>query len=292
MTVREALRVVEQQLTDARIPSPEVDARVLLAHAIGESPTRIPLLTAASVDAESWGRLGRLVQRRASREPLAYVVGETEFMGLRFRCDKRVLVPRQDTETLVEAVIAEVGGEGMRQALLEPVIADIGTGSGCIAISLAHFLPSARLIATDISADALELARGNASLNGVADRVEFVRGADLEPVLNTDREGTVDVVVCNPPYVALADQDLLQPEVACHEPELALYGGQDGLDAYRRLVPELTRLSALRLAAFEISYDQSETVSYLVRQAFPGWTVELHQDLSGTPRVVTVRRQE
>lgn len=289
MTVNEALKEAETTLLDAGITSPRADAHILLAHVLADTLSHLPTRLREPLDELTETQLGRLVARRVAREPLAYITGETEFMGLRFKCDARALVPRPETETLVETVLdclPSVGGAPSPDFPPSPLIADIGTGAGCIAVSLAHFLPDARVFATDASADALDLARENAALNDVADRMSFLHGADLQPLFEAGIADEVSVLVSNPPYIPTSVLPTLEPEVSKREPRVALDGGPDGLDFYRRVLPRLPKLPSLRLVALEFGVSQGDDVAELVERHLRGWRTELRRDLSGAPRVV------
>lgn len=290
MTARDALRYTEQRLKAARIRFYEVDARLLLAHCLGTTMGRLPTRFADPIGPLAFQALDALVTRRAAREPLSYILGETEFMSLRFRCDSRVLTPRPDTEILVESVIETVrrrfgdfGGRGL-------TLADIGTGSGCIAIALAHALPAADVVATDLSADALDVARANAVLNGLEHRIAFLHGADLEPLVDAGVADRVRVVVSNPPYIPARDFAILEPEVVEHEPHLALYGGEDGLDGHRRILAGLPKLPNAQVVAFEFGFEQEGPLEALVRASLCGWDVSIRNDLAGFPRAIVATK--
>jgi release factor glutamine methyltransferase len=286
MTILEALRTTEDTLRTAGVGSPGTDACLLVAHALGDTLSHLPTRLREELAAEAAARLEPLVARRAAREPLAYVLGDTEFMSLRFLCDSRAFVPRPDTETLVEVVL-----EAVRAADRPAVrIAEIGTGTGCIAISLAHYLPQAQVIATDASPEALSLARENVLLNGVQDRVTLLEGRDLDPLLAAGVSDEIEVLVSNPPYIPSPEVPTLEPEVSAAEPRLALDGGPDGLDFYRRVLPQLAQWPALWLVAFEFGYDQEDAVAEIVRRHLEGWTIAVRKDLAGLPRVVVARK--
>jgi release factor glutamine methyltransferase len=229
----------------------------------------------------------RLVARRVTREPVAYLIGEREFYGRPFLVAPGVLIPRPETEFVIDAVVglarARQGGEPGRRSAL--VIVDIGTGSGCIGVTLALELPEARVIATDTSAEALRVAQENARRHAVANRVEFRHGPFLAGFGDS-----VDVVVSNPPYVPVSDRASLAPEVARFEPAAALFAGEDGLDVIRQLIPRAT--AALRpggALVMEIGFGQAREVQRLVEQA--GLTeVRLVPDLQAIPRVITALR--
>ena len=279
--MREALHQAEQRLRMAGVGSPGTDACVLMAHALGVPLSALPTRFRETLPADVAGHFGELVQRRCNREPLAYIVGDTEFMSLRFLCRPNVFIPRPDTETLVEAAV------DVLRPLPGPVtVAELGTGSGCIAVSLAHYLPRARVIATDLSPAALELARENAELHGVAERIQFLQGADLEPLRQAGLLDQITALVCNPPYIPQGEIAELEPEVGRAEPKLALDGGMDGMDFYRRVLPQLAALPRLILAAFEFGVGQEEALAALARTHLPGWRVEILPDLAHLPRVL------
>ena len=222
-----------------------------------------------------------LIQRRFAGEPIQYINGEQEFYGLPFLLTPDVLIPRPETEHLIEKVVE------LAPLFSKPRIVDVGTGSGAIAIALAHEWPSAAITAIDVSAPALEVAHRNAERIGFADRVRFLRGDLLAPV----EAECFDFVVSNPPYVPTADRDSLSVEVREHEPALALFAGEDGLDVYRRLIP--AAFAVLEPGGFlvmEIGYRQSQAVAALMSEA--GFEqIESVADLQGIPRVACGRRR-
>jgi release factor glutamine methyltransferase len=225
-------------------------------------------------------RFTLLIDRRYRGEPIQYITGEAEFYGLPFRVTPDVLIPRPETEHLVEKAVELAAG------FANPRIVDVGTGSGAIAIALAHELTGAIVTATDISVSALNLARWNAERTGFADRIRFLDGDLLTPVADERFE----FVVSNPPYVPTADRDSLSLEVREHEPSLALFAGTDGLDVYRRLIP--AAFAVLEPGGFlvqEIGYGQSDTVGGLLKDT--GFDrIEFADDLQGIPRVAYGQR--
>ena len=281
MRLREWLDKGEAELSAS--PHPERarrDAELLLLHLIGK--TKAWLL--AHLDDDFAGctaiRYEGLLHRRFTGEPIQYITAETEFYGLPFRVTPDVLIPRPETEHLVEKAI-ELAGH-----FQHPRIVDIGTGSGAIAVALAHKLQDAQITAADISEAALSIARDNAKRNGVADTIRFLQGDLLAPV-NDER---FDLVVSNPPYVPASDRDTLSVEVRDHEPALALFAGNDGLDIYRRLVPAAHAALVPRgFIALEIGYGQAPSVEAELSSV--GFTsIEFIADLQGIPRVVVAHR--
>jgi release factor glutamine methyltransferase len=218
---------------------------------------------------------GALVDRRCRREPVAYILGEREFWGLRFEVTPDVLIPRPETELIVEEAL-HLFPAGHAPA----VIVDVGTGSGCLAVALAREFSSARVVATDISEKALAVARRNAARNGAA-RIEFRVGDLLEPVTET-----ADLIVSNPPYVASGDAAGLMPEVREHEPHVALFGGPDGLSLFERLFPAAAvRIRPGGRLIVEVGYDQDDRVAALA--ASHGWTLShVRQDLQAITRTL------
>jgi release factor glutamine methyltransferase len=255
------------------IESARLDAEVLLAHALECTRLDLYLNFDAPVAQAHLEIYRELIKKRAQRVPVAYLTGIKEFMGLSFKVDHRALIPRPETEVLVEEVIKRLKDR-------EPgAILDVGTGCGAIAISLARYLAGWRFLGTDISSEAIELARENAEQLNVV--VEFKLGDLFEPVAGM----RFDCVVSNPPYIPHGEFPNLQPEIG-YEPKVALDGGEDGLDVIRRLVfeaPEYLRPDGMM--AFEIGFGQVEQVGELIRSA--GYTdMEIIKDHSGIDRVV------
>ncbi|HUX27235.1 MAG TPA: peptide chain release factor N(5)-glutamine methyltransferase [Terracidiphilus sp.] len=255
------------------------DAEVLLLHLLQRD--RVFLIThpETKLSAEGVVRYYALIERRLGGEPIQYITGETEFYGLPLEVNRAVLIPRPETEHLVEKVLA------LAVNFKNPRIVDVGTGSGAIAVALAHQLPGAQITAIDVSAAALDVARGNAELNGVAGRIRFFEGDLLTPVAGEEFE----IVVSNPPYVAESDRESLAVEVRYYEPALALFAGE-GLDVYRRLIPDARRvLAAGGILAMEIGCGQDSAVGGLLADASYG-EIEFTTDLQGILRVVSARR--
>jgi release factor glutamine methyltransferase len=220
-------------------------------------------------------------------KPLPYILGQWEFFGLPFRCDERALIPRPETETLVEAAVERLKSKD------KVLIADLGTGTGCITVSLAHALPNARVYATDASPQALQLARDNASLNDVVDRVVFMTGTIgswAGPLLREGLSGMFDAVLSNPPYIAAAEIETLQPQIRDWEPRAALDGGIDGLDCYRQIAAQCGLLLAPDgFLMVELGAGQFDIVREIFSAA--AWRVAPPIfDLAGIPRVLVAAR--
>jgi len=220
-----------------------------------------------------------VIARRAAREPVAYILGEREFYWRAFMVSPAVLIPRPETELLIEAAIKASG------AYRYPEIVDVGTGSGCIAVTVAAELPHATVVATDISATALDIAAANAARHGVADRIQFRHGAFFAGLT-----GPVDIVLSNPPYVPNRDRATMAPEVEGHEPAQALFAGGDGLDCVRSLValtPDMLRPGGSLI--FEFGFGQAAHIKQLIACRPELRLVEVLPDLQGIPRVAVVR---
>ena len=264
-------------------PHPEKarrDAELLLLYAAGLSRSAFLARPNDEVDLAAATHFEVLLERRLEGDPIQYITGACEFYGLPFRVTSDVLIPRPETEHLVECVLE------LAAQFAEPRIVDVGTGSGAIAVALAHKLPNAHIAATDVSEAALDLARENAVRNGVGVRIRFLRGDLLTPVAADQ----FDIVVSNPPYVPTADRDSLAVEVRDFEPGLALFAGEDGLDIYRRLIPAaFAVLISGGLVALEIGCGQSDAVGSLLSGVGFG-EVEFRPDLQGIPRVALARR--
>jgi release factor glutamine methyltransferase len=270
------LAAATARLSAAGIDSARLDAEVLLAHALGMGRTTLFIRLRDPVAPDTASRLETLLRRRERREPVAYLTGEQEFWSLRFEVSPDVLIPRPETELLVELALRELPIDQPLRVL------DIGTGSGCIAVAIAHERPSVHVTAVDVSAAALAVALRNAAAHGVTARMTFIE-SDLFAALPTDAR--FDVIASNPPY--LAPSDAVSPELAS-EPHNALYAGADGLDIIRRLIvaaPE--RLQPHGRLLIEIGQGQSDAVLTLVRAA--GFTAEVVPDLAGIPRVLDAR---
>jgi release factor glutamine methyltransferase len=259
----------------------DLDARLLAQFVLGWTAERF---ITCGHDPEPPGFAGKydaLVERRLGREPYAYIVGEQEFWGLPFDVSPAVLIPRHETELIVEVALELFPdpGRGMTAA-------DLGTGSGCLAVALATERPAARIIATDISSGALAVARQNAARHRVADRIQF-RCADLLDGL----EGPFDMIACNPPYVAERDRRGLQPEVRDHEPDVALYGGADGFHIVERLVNGASiHVRPGGYLLFEFGLGQDDRIESLIAGTDNLKLRELRRDLQGIARTAVVER--
>lgn len=262
----------------------------LLEHALRVTPLDLRLNGSQIVEGEGLRRARALLARRADREPLQYLLGTQEFCGLEFEVEPSVLIPRPETELLVEAVVRCAGMQPA--AGRRPIVADVGTGSGCIAVSLARRMPLAVHYATDRSAEALRVAGRNVERHGVAGQVTFLEGDLLEPLRASGLSGRVDIVVSNPPYIAEREWEALQPEVRLFEPRIALAGGEDGLAVYRRLVQEaVDLLNADGWLIMEVGQGQADSVRMLLDATKQYGTVDVRPDQAGIDRVVCAQKQ-
>ena len=277
LSIGEAVRIMTSAFARAGFSTPALDARLLLAHVVGID--RVELIVAARKPVEAeWQRLADVTERRLAGEPVARLIGSWEFWSLPFTLDASTLVPRPETETVVEAVLAEIDRSVGRDASLR--ILDLGTGCGAILVALLSELPNAFGIGVDREPGAARLARANAVRNKVGDRAAFIAG-DWATAIT----GRFDVVVSNPPYVATGAIATLEPEVRCHDPHLALDGGPDGLCAYRGIIADLPRLVAQGgMAAFETGQGQAGAVAALMEAT--DLRPAVRRDLGGRERVV------
>ncbi|HEV2289199.1 MAG TPA: peptide chain release factor N(5)-glutamine methyltransferase [Candidatus Acidoferrales bacterium] len=292
LTVRSALRDGIAQLQHANTPSYALAAELLLIHAIGQNRTWIYAHPEEPLAAETARRFFELVAQRGRGVPTQYLTGKQEFWGIEFKVTPAVLIPRPETEHVIEVAIERIGERRKAERLR---VADIGTGSGCIAIALAQELPHAEIIATDISAAALEVARQNAARHGTAERIRFLKCKLLDAIIREAHEKgddarLFDLIVSNPPYVARDEESQLPTDVREHEPARALFGGASGTEIYAPLVAqaaELLRSGGLLVA--EIGYGQAERVRALFDDTV--WSgVRVTNDLAGIPRVLSAER--
>lgn len=272
-TVLKILRWTADYFRDKGIDSPRLDAELLLADTLAMDRVGVYLHYDRPLSPEELAAYRSRVRRRADHEPVQYILGESEFWSLALEVGPEVLIPRPDTEVLVEEVLARIT-EGAH-------LLDVGTGSGAIALAVAHEKPDVRVTAIDNSPAALRIARRNAERHGLADRIRFLE-ADLARL----PDEVFDLVVSNPPYVAAPEWDALMPEVRCHEPRSALYGGVDGLDAYRHLSRQAVAI--LRPGGWllvEVGATQATVVATMLQKA--GLTgCGVRKDYADLPRVV------
>lgn len=284
-TLHELVAAGRRRLYEAGIPQAEadLDARLMLEHLLQWDSAHFFGHGERLADAELTQRYDACVERRAQREPTAYITGEREFWGLAFEVTPAVLIPRPETELIVEIALALWPDPN---APLR--IADVCTGSGCLAVAIAVERSAAQVVATDISLDALDVAAGNAARHAVRQRVTFWHADVL-----TGIDGPFDLIVSNPPYVPMRDEAAMPPEVVRHEPRLALFAGTDGLDVIRALLPQAAaRLRPGGSLACEFGYGQQDAVRGLII-ATPGLHLdEIRNDLQGIPRTALARKRD
>ncbi|MBH5320541.1 peptide chain release factor N(5)-glutamine methyltransferase [Paenibacillus sp. GSMTC-2017] len=337
LTLRQAYRSAADWLEQQSVEESRSNAELLLMHVLGIDRAALLLAWNDPFPEEKGDEWRTLVRRKALGEPIQYMIGEQWFYDRPFIVSPAVLIPRPETELLVEEVLAavdrlwpevasgvEVAKLGVRAEVLSssaeqhgdakelgasaeqgsagmPTVVDVGTGSGAIAVTLASQRPRLRVCASDLSPDALEVARANAVRQGTADRIAFAQGDLLAPFIASGRGGTavdggthIDVLVSNPPYIPAADMPGLQREVRDYEPHLALEGGADGLDPYRRMLEQLPLLPSMpRIVAFELGIDQPVIVAKLMQQMAAWDDIRIITDYNGIDRhIIAVRNVE
>lgn len=292
------LNTAIQRLTAAGSDTPRLDAEVLLAHTLGyEERTRLYLYPDHPLSPQELARFENLLQRREHREPVAYLTGYKEFFGLDFEVNPHVLIPRPETELLVETTLEiydfalhafggfTSGDDKSSTVNRQSKIVDVGTGSGCLAVTLAKHLPQAAVFAVDLSGEALQTARRNAKRHGVSERITFVQGDLLEPILTP-----VDIIISNPPYVSQPELAVAQPEVSRYEPRLALDGGPNGVEIIQRLLLQaVSKLKPGGSLLIEIGSGQGNVVKELARQYFSAAHIEIRPDLAGLDRLLLLK---
>jgi release factor glutamine methyltransferase len=283
MSIHVQVVAARQRLRDAGISQTEsdLDARLLAQHVLGWTTERFLTDAHAQVPDGFMPQYQTLVERRVTREPLAYIVGAREFWGLELEVTPDVLIPRAATELIVEVML-----ELFRDRSAPLTVADICTGCGCVGVAIAHERPAARVVATDISRAALEVARRNAMRHRVDDRVSFRHGDLLHGI-----EGPFDAIVANPPYVVDGAREALQPEVRDFEPAVALFGGLEGLDVVTRLVADApNHLRRGGYLVFEFGLGQDVEIEELIDHSPELEFIELRRDLQGVARTAVARR--
>jgi len=277
VTVREALRLANLVLREAQIETPRLDAEVLLAHHPGITRSQLLARLDFTLDAEMEDDYHALVERRSLHEPVAYIIGYKEFYGLKIEVDRRVPIPRPETEILAEVALASA-----RQG--KSPIVEVGTGSGAVAIALAVNLSQAEIYATDLSPAALEVAEENCRRHNLSDRIFLLEGDLLEPLPEP-----VALVVANLPYLSHQELEGAPPEIAKYEPRRAFDGGLDGLDHYRRLFAQApSHLLSGANICLEVGANQAQTVNRIAREQFPQAKIAVIKDLAGLDRVVFI----
>jgi release factor glutamine methyltransferase len=285
-SVADALQDLVARLTGS-VVSPQAEAEELLGRLLGLSRPELFLSRGRALLPEEEERRERWLARRLAGEPVQYITGRAAFRGLDLAVGPGVLIPRPETEGLVEAVLAVLAAERARWPA--PRVLELGTGSGAIALSIAAEFPAARVTATDVSLEALEVAACNAAAGGLAERVRFRHGDWFEPLA---RDETFEAVVANPPYIATSEWDALPHEVRAHEPARALFSGATGLEALREIVDLAPlHLVAGGVLALEIAESRADEVEAWLEGGHDWERVALRADLAGRPRILLARRQ-
>lgn len=279
MNIKDAIAQATEKLAQEPIGPPRMAAETLMMFALGCDRARLFAHPEQELSSQEESRFENAVAQRAAGKPLQYITGKQEFWGLEFVVSPAVLIPRPETEHLVEAALEKI----RKSQIAKPRIIDVGTGSGCVAVALASELPGAQIEAIDISHNALALAKENSKRLKLSDRVRF-----FESDLLASARGGFDLIVSNPPYVGRSESDKVQREVREHEPEVAVFGGEQGLDIYRRLIPQAwEKLKPGGWLLMEIGF----SIEAEVKALLSGWNeVSSVPDLQGIPRVVMARR--
>lgn len=286
MTLAEAIQKAAEKLSAHGVPNARLDAELLIRNALGKDRAWLLVHMQDRIDDQGQRSFERSIERRKLREPLQYITGAQEFWGLPFRVTPDVLIPRPETEFVVEAALKAVSG------ISTPVIVDLCAGSGCIAISIAKELPKARIFATDRSDRAVHVAQENARLNSVAGRIRFLEGDLFGPLEEMDLRDRIDCVVTNPPYVRSGDLSTLQPEVKDFEPEMALVAGPEGTEIAERIIrqaPEYLRPGAPLI--MEMGIGQAAALRKIIEDTHLFGPVEIVKDLAGIERVLVAHKK-
>ena len=283
--VCDALNNGRMLLKNSNIENFKSECLMILSHVLNKNSTFIFTYPKYELNDYEYNQFMTYINRRCNNEPLQYILGSQEFMGLNFKVNTSVLIPRQDTEILVETILNNL------PSLKKISILDIGTGSGCIAISLAHFIKNSYIVALDISKTALEVAYYNACDNKVVDKIYFLESDLLSSFEDPNSKlvdiikNKFDIIVSNPPYISLDEMKTLDKEVFHFEPHSALYGGIDGLDFYKKIITQSTNfLKPNGLLTFEVGYNQSMSVSSLMKDTYKD--IKIIKDLNKIDRVI------
>ena len=282
-SLRSIITNATNELLKSSSESARLDATILLGYVLGISRERLILDDERIVSDDELKKFNILLKKRVNKEPIAYIIGKKEFWGLDFIVNHATLIPRPDSETLVEAALKRANLLlGQNEDL---TILDIGTGTACLLISLLRELPTAFGIGVDISKEALQVANKNAEIHGVKNRTQFINSDWCKNI-----NGKFDLIISNPPYIASSDEPSLMPDVALYEPHYALFSGVDGLDSYRELSAQIGgKLNQGGFALFEVGDGQAETVSLMLSEN--GFRVdEIKKDLSGIKRCVIAQK--
>ncbi len=286
MNISEAIAAAAVRLTSRKVPDARLDAELLLGHALGRDRAWLVAHYPDEMEPRALLVYERLLDRRAAREPLQYITGRQEFWGLEFLVSPAVLVPRPETELVVESALRSL------QAVPAPLIIDLCTGSGCIAVSLARELPGSRVFALDRSGDALEAARENARRHAVADRIRLLEGDLFAPLAELDLAGKVDLVSANPPYIRTGELASLQPEVRDFEPEVALIAGPRGTEIAERIIAEAPGcLRGGGCLVMEMGMGQAGELKRFAAGTGLYSAIAILKDLAGIERVIVAKKK-
>ena len=298
MQTRDLLKQGITRLEFASVPSAALAAELLLIHSLGRDRTWLYTHPEHPLDSAMVEKYFAFIARRAVGEPTQYIIGKQEFWGLEFEVTPAVLIPRPETEHIIEVAIDRIGTARRTEELR---IADVGTGSGCIAVALAKEFPKAQITATDISPAALEVAKRNAIRHNVADRIEFAEADLLQSAVHQSQtshspldtshsvssQSLLHLIVSNPPYIADSEAPTLQREVREHEPRIALFAGPTGLEIYARLIEQAeSQLAPEGLLILELGFGAAERVRQMIEACRPWRDIAITNDLAGIPRVL------
>ena len=291
MTIQKSLILTIKILEKNKIPFPALDAEILLSFVIKKPKEFLYAHSERKLTVAQILKFKKLITRRAQHEPVAYITGHKYFYGLDFFVDKNVLIPRPETEILVEEAIKKI--QNPKSKIQNPIIVDVGTGSGCIAITLAKNLPTAKIFVTEISPGAAEIARKNIHHHKVA--VTLFLGNLLEPIIKNLKSETLKfkslIIAANLPYLTTRQWQKTQPEIKKYEPRQALDGGKDGLKYYRELLEQLKKLKISNYkfhvsCFFEIDPLETKRITKIIKRDFPTAKIEIKKDLAGRDRIV------
>lgn len=294
MTIKKALFWANKKLKSKNINSPILDAEVLLAFVLKKTKAFLYAHPEKKLAKKQTEKYKKYINRRAKHEPVAYITGKKEFFGFDFLVNKNVLIPRPETENLVSEVINFINRQTSQPANQPTGILDVGSGSGCIIISLSKLLPkNIRLLTTEISGPALKTAQKNAKLHNVEKRIKFIKGNLLKPIINNPPKPLPDnlIIIANLPYLMTKQWQNTQPEIKKYEPRMALDGGKDGLDYYGQIMPQIAKLNKKIKninCFFEIDPAQGKKIKKLAKNNFAKSKIKIKKDLCGRQRMAIV----
>ena len=287
MNIKELLNRSDQFLAEKGIESSRLDAEVLMADLLEMERINLYVKYDYPLKNAEINKYRKMIKQRAQRIPVAYIIENKEFMSLEFEIKEGVLIPRPETENLVETVINYCRDNEIKN----PQIIDVGTGSGAIAVSLAYYLSGAKVVGVDLSAKALKVARSNMEKHELSERMNILKSDLLSEFIKREIKG-IDIIVSNPPYISKEEMEELPPEVK-KEPKLALAGGKDGLEVYKKLIPQAgSVLKKGGLLALEIGYDQGDRLKKFINESGEYKDVEIKEDYNGKDRMIFASKKE